>query len=107
VSHYTLLVNSKARCVAHNPEDILSPCGLYQIICAATHPDQKHIYHYKVPQNQTLRRQLAGFGFEKILLDADRRMGKNKVGQVSTLAEIEFGWASISQLIRLSQCTVL
>jgi hypothetical protein len=76
--------DAKARRVAHNPKDILSPFGLFQIICAAAHPDQEHIYHYKVPKDKSLRRQLDGFGFDKILLDAGRRMGKNKVGGVST-----------------------
>jgi hypothetical protein len=70
VSHGTLLEDAKARRVAHNPRDILSPFGRFQILCTAAHPDQEFIYHYKVPKDKSLRRQLDGFGFNKILLDA-------------------------------------
>jgi hypothetical protein len=79
-----LLEDAKARRVAHNPKDILSPFGLFQILSSAAHPDQEHIYHYKVPKDKNLRHQLDGFGVKRILMDAGRRMGKNKVRQVST-----------------------
>jgi hypothetical protein len=81
-SNPTLYATKNARRLVHNPNDVLSPYGLYQMLRGFAHPDQEYIYCYKA--NEWLLGQYKSLpdcqGFQ---MNPTRRIGRNCVGKVS------------------------
>lgn len=77
----TLYDTRNARRLVDNPNDVLSPYRLYEIMRGFAHPDQEFVYCYKA--SQQLLEQYARLpecsGFQ---MDPGRRIGKNSVGKV-------------------------
>ena len=77
----TLYDTRNARRLVHNPNDILSPYRLYELMRGFAHPDQDFIYCYK--GNDDLLDQYRSLpdcgGFQ---MNPTRRIGKNSIGKV-------------------------
>jgi hypothetical protein len=77
----TLFEKRRARSLVHNPNDVLSPCRLYQLLCGFAHPDQVFIYCYKA--NGKLLFQYENLpecsGFQ---MNPTRRIRKGSIGKV-------------------------
>jgi hypothetical protein len=77
----TLFENRKARRLVHNPNDVLSPYRLYQLLRGFAHPDQVFIYCYQA--NEGLLRQYQSLPeCRAYQMNPVRRVGKGMVGQV-------------------------
>jgi hypothetical protein len=78
----TLFDTRNSRRLVHNPNDVLSPYGLYMFLRQFAHPDQEFIYCYK--GNEELLEQYANLpeccGFQT---NPTRRIGKNAIAKVS------------------------
>ncbi len=77
----TLFEKRRARRLVHNPNDVLSPYRLYQLLRGFAHPDQVFIYCYKA--NDGLIRQYQSLpecrGYQ---MNPTRRIGKGSIGKV-------------------------
>jgi hypothetical protein len=77
----TLFDTRNSRRLVHNPNDVLSPYGLYMLLRGFAHPDQQFIYCYKA--NEQLLEQYASLpeccGFQ---MNPTRQMGKNAIAKV-------------------------
>jgi hypothetical protein len=83
----TLHDTRNARRLVHNPNDILSPYRLYDLLRGFAHPDQKFVYCYKA--NEGLLRQYQSLpacrGFQT---NPERRIGKNSIGKVRSFVTV-------------------
>jgi hypothetical protein len=80
----TLFDNRNARRLVHNPNDVLSPYRLYELLHGFAHPDQQFVYCYK--GSRALLEQYESLpeccGFQT---DPTKRIGKNSIGKVRVL----------------------
>ena len=77
----TLFEKRRARRLVHNPNDVLSPYRLYQLLRGFAHPDQVFTYCYKandglIGQYQSLP-ECRGYQ-----MNPTRRIGKGSIGKV-------------------------
>jgi hypothetical protein len=80
VSHDTFLTDRDARRVVHNPNDVLSPFGLFSIIRKKAHPDQEYVFCHQISTaNCDL---MASFDerFTSVQFDPRKRMGFSVIG---------------------------
>ena len=80
----TLFDARNFRRLVHNPNDILSPYHLYQLLRGYAHPDQEFVYCYKA--SEAILDQYSRLpdcrGFQT---NPTRRIGKNSIGKVSAI----------------------
>jgi hypothetical protein len=81
IHHWHIKQNQAARRLVHNPNDVLSPYRLYQLLRGAVHPDQVFIYCYKA--NCKL---LECSGFQ---MNPARRIRKGSIGKVRIICEMK------------------
>ncbi len=78
----TLYDTRNSRRLVHNPNDVLSPFRLFELMRGFAHPDQEFVYCYK--GNRELLDQYASLpdcrGFQ---MNPTRHVGKNSIGKVS------------------------
>ncbi len=102
----TLLQTKRARRLVHNPNDVLSPYRLYQLLRDFAHPDQEFIYCYKA--NRVLLDQYSNLpdcrGFQT---NPVRRIGKNSIGKVRAKLNLRFHVYSVLLTYSILFCPVL
>jgi hypothetical protein len=83
----TLFDTRNSRRLVHNPNNILSPYRLYDLLRGFAHPDQEFIYCYKA--NQGLLDQYQSLpacrGFQT---NPTKRIGRNSIGKVRSFVTV-------------------
>jgi hypothetical protein len=77
----TLFETRNSRRLVDNPNDLLSPYRLYNLMRGFAHPDQEFVYCYKAKRLllEQFSRLPACRGYQ---MDPTRRLGKNSIGKV-------------------------
>ena len=77
----TLYDTRNSRRLVHNPNDILSPYRLYELMRGFAHPDQEFIYCYK-GNNDLLDQYRSLPACGSFQMNLTRRIGKNSISKV-------------------------
>jgi hypothetical protein len=102
----TLFDKRNSRRLVHNPNDLLSPHRLYELLRGFAHPDQEFIYCYKA--NRVLLDHYSNLpdcrGFQT---NPVRRIRKNSIGKVRAKLNLRFHVYSVLLTYSILFCPVL